>query len=445
MSKIALQFLLCYNNNVYHFLYSEGLHIIKKLNGVLKHTKTLGGFNSILMLSLTVSIFLPFYITLACMIFVVIVSVIQKNSRKAVFLNPSNLFLMSIMIYGIIVSSVYMNFTGIMYSLVFLVALIVMFYGKTIMTRKLFDNMMDVACFTSIICVRIAAIQMFWFPGVTVDGRPPSTFTNANYYGMMIEFVVIIAMYRIFTNQNVKMRKWYIGIILVNLIGLYMSMSMSSCMTLFLTMLIYLMIKGKKKSATALFLFIAIIAFALLSGQIFPRIDTTTDIFRTRIDVWSTALKGIADHALFGMGPSAYQLVWPAYSGYPTFHAHNLFLDTLLNFGVVGGCAIFFYVLTQLKLLMKRFQVNVCKNRNILVLVMFAAVLIHGCTDVTIFWIQTGMLFLLVYTSTGIQNNVKSFAQRKHNMSIHHTETWSVEEHETSPEESGKSTSDIYH
>lgn len=52
------------------------------------------------------------------------------------------------------------------------------------MTRKLFDNMMDVACFTSIICVPIAAIQMFWFPGVTVDGRPPSTFTNANYYGM---------------------------------------------------------------------------------------------------------------------------------------------------------------------------------------------------------------------------------------------------------------------
>ena len=46
--------------------------------------------------------------------------------------------------------------------------------------------MMDVACFTSVICVPIAAIQMFWFPGVTVDGRPPSTFTNANYYGMII-------------------------------------------------------------------------------------------------------------------------------------------------------------------------------------------------------------------------------------------------------------------
>lgn len=442
MIEIATQFFLCYNKNVYHILYSEGLHIIKKLNGVLKHTKALRNFNSILMLSLTVSIFLPFYITLACMIFVVIVSVIQKKSRKAIYLNPSSLFLMSIMLYGIVVSSIYSNFTGIMYSLVFLVAVIVMFYGKSIMTRQLFDNMMDIACFTSVICVPIAAIQMFWFPGVTVDGRPPSTFINANYYGMIIEFVVIIAMYRIFTNQNVKMRKWYIGVILINLIGLYMSMSMSSCMTLFLTMLIYLMIKGKKKSATVLFLFIAIIAFALLSGQIFPRIDTATDIFRVRIDVWSTSLKGIADHALFGMGPNAYQLVWPVYNGYPTFHAHNLFLDTLLNFGVIGGCAIFFYVLTQLKMLMKRFQINVCKDRNILVLVMFAAVLIHGCTDVTIFWIQTGMLFLLVYTSTGIQNNAKSFTKRKHDMSIHHTETWSAEEQLKQPEKSGESTSD---
>ena len=50
---------------------------------------------------------------------------------------------------------------------------------------------------------------------------------------------------------------------------------------------------------------------------------------------------------------------------YPTFHAHNLFLDTLLNFGVVGGCAIFFYVLTQLKMLMKRFQTNVCAKTEI--------------------------------------------------------------------------------
>ena len=398
--------------------------IINRIQNALQHAKA-QGLNGITMLSLVISVFLPFYITLACMFAAVIVALLQKKVRGAVFCNSSNLFIMGVIQYSVTVSAVYQNVTGILYSLVFLIALIVMFYGKAIMTRRLFEMMLDTACFTSVICVPVAVVQMFWFSWITVDGRPPSTFTNANYYGMMIEFVVMITMYRIFTNGNLKMRKWYIGVILVNLIGLYLSASMSSCMTVFLTMLIYLTAKGKKKSAmTVLFLFIAVTAMILLSGQIFPRVDTATDIFRGRIDIWSTSLKGIADHALFGMGPGAYRMVWPMYGGFATFHAHNLFLDTLLNFGVIGGCAIFFYTLLQLKKLMQRFWVHAYQNDNILVLVMFAAVLIHGCTDATIFWVQTGMLFLLVYTATGIKNHASEPPQSKESVALHRTETW---------------------
>ncbi len=65
------------------------------------------------------------------------------------------------MIYGIIVSSVYMNFYRNYVFAGFFGGLDCYVLWKTIMTRKLFDNMMDVACFTSIICVPIAAIQMF--------------------------------------------------------------------------------------------------------------------------------------------------------------------------------------------------------------------------------------------------------------------------------------------
>ncbi len=68
---------------------------------------------------------------------------------------------------------------------------------------------------------------------------------------------------------------------------------------------------------------------------------------------------------------------------------------------------------------------------------------LYGCyyfLDTNRYVVSAGLIYFDRH-----QNNVKSFAQRKHNMSIHHTETWSVEEHETSPEESGKSTSDIYH
>jgi len=399
-----------------------GLYILKKFISVLQHTKALKDFDSIMMMSLTISIFLPFYITIACMVLVATVAIVKKRTRKAIFLNLSNLFIMSVMFYAVVVSCIYANVEGILYSLIFLVALVTMFYGKTIMTYRIFDNMMDLACFTSVICMPIAMIQVFYFPWLTIDGRPPSTFINANYYGMIIEFVIIIAMYRIFTNKNGKMKKWYLGTILINLIGLYMSASMSSCMTLFLVMLIYLIVKGKKKSAmTVLFVLIAIISIVLLSDQILPRMDTVSDILSVRVDVWSTTLKGISDHALFGMGPGAYRMIWPLYGGFETFHAHNLYLDALLNFGVIGCCSIFFYLLTQLKILMKRLQIKVCKNRNILVLVAFAAVLIHGATDVTIFWIQTGMLFFLIYTATGI-HTVKN-----HVISIHKTKTSSIE------------------
>ena len=54
---------------------------------------------------------------------------------------------------------------------------------------------------------------MFWFPGVTVDGRPPSTLANANYYRYDYRICGNYCYVRIFTNQNLKMRKWYIGII----------------------------------------------------------------------------------------------------------------------------------------------------------------------------------------------------------------------------------------
>ena len=36
-----------------------------------------------------------------------------------------------------------------------------------------------------------------------------------------------------------------------------------------------------------------------------------------------------------------------------------------------------------------------------MVLALLTAVLAHGMTDVTIFWIQTAMLFFLIYSSVG--------------------------------------------
>ena len=72
-------------------------------------------------------------------------------------------------------------------------------------------------------------------------------------------------------------------------------------------------------------------------------------------------------------------------------------LDVLLNFGIVGFTVICIYSFMQIRLLMLRFRNNICGEMNILLMAALTAVLVHGLTDVTIFWIQTAALFLLIW------------------------------------------------
>ena len=73
-----------------------------------------------------------------------------------------------------------------------------------------------------------------------------------------------------------------------------------------------------------------------------------------------------------------------------------------MNFGLVGlVCGVVFLgvVIRQLYL---RYRRNVCKNMSILAASALTAVMVHGITDVTIFWIQTGLFFIMIFSSMGI-------------------------------------------
>lgn len=73
-----------------------------------------------------------------------------------------------------------------------------------------------------------------------------------------------------------------------------------------------------------------------------------------------------------------------------------------MNFGLVGAAVITGYLYCQGKIVLTRFRNRICGNMNILLAACSCAILVHGFTDVTIFWGQTAMLFLLIFSSTGI-------------------------------------------
>lgn len=353
-------------------------------------------------LLLTVSIFLPFYVGVAAVCLAAIVIMMDYQARARALSAPYTGFLLSFLVFPFFISATYNNYWGMLYEMVLIAIVICGFYIRSIMTPQLFDKMMDLSCAASVWAAAIAVYQKATAYAVAPNYRPISVFHNANSYGMIIEFIVIIAIYRMFSNP--RFRAAYLAVIGLNLVGLYFSASLSSFAATGCAVFVMLMMKKKYRLAAGLVLSALLFGVAgLIFPAVFPRgilaIDTTCS---QRLSIWTTALKGIEQHPLFGTGAMTYQMIYDKFGGYKTYHAHNLLLDTLLNFGFVGLGAIGIYAITQVKLLSLRIKNRIFSEMNILVAAALVAVLVHGLTDVTIFWIQTGMLFLLLFSSMGV-------------------------------------------
>lgn len=358
-------------------------------------------FNGMLVLFLTVSIFLPFYFSLAAVLLIAFMTVINYEKRAETFRDPYSIGIVLFFLFTAFVGQVYNNHVGSAYSIYAAAVLVCGFYVRSFMTKQLFDQVMDTACFSSVACSLVAILQKLATIFTEPSYRPVSTFFNANYYATVVEFVILIAMYRIITNaQN---RRFYFIVIGCNLVGLYLSASISAVMALGCAVMVFLFLKGKRRMATAVGAAgLLLAASSLILPEIFPRVAVIDQSWDQRMDIWGTAIKGIQHHPLFGGGAAAYRMACEEFFGYKTYHSHNLYLDTLLNFGLFGAAAIITYLWAQVKMVMIRLRSRVCGNMNILLASVSAAVLVHGFTDVTIFWGQTGMLFLLIFASTGI-------------------------------------------
>lgn len=359
-------------------------------------------FDRLLVILLAASIFAPFYVSMLVVIGIALMTMINCKKRVRAFEAPYTKFLFVFLIVTFFVAAIYNNYIGMAYSILIYAAVSCALYLRSIMTRSIFNAAMDLICVGSILSLFVALYQKASAFQTMPDYRPVSVFTNANYYGMIIEFVVIIALYRIFTNAELS--AFYFAVIGLNFIGLYLTASFSSFTAMFAAVTLMLVLKKKKRIAFAFILsVIAMIGLLTVFPQLLPRGSQAIDhTLAQRLSIWTASIKGIQQHPLFGRGAMAYQMIYEQFSGYKTYHCHNLFLDILLNFGVVGFACIGVYVVVQMKLLLLRVKNNICMDMNILMAAAAVAVFVHGLTDVTILWIQTGALFALIYSSTGI-------------------------------------------
>ena len=374
-------------------------------------------FEEYLIMFVTCSIFLPYFCSIAAIVFTLcylaathqLITIIRNTPRAFLF------FLFCLVSF--VTSMMYSNQIGMLQSFAMLLIFMYYMFYRSIINKRLFILLIDACCIISIFCFIWAIMEYFRiidhfgysFFDLEIEDAPHwrvnSTFYNANFYAMMIEFLVLCCVYKLLYSEKLHRILFYWGIILLNLFALYLT----GCRTAWASFIVaipvmFLLTRHWKSFMVSMGLLLSGVSAVWIDPSLLPR-SGFLDSFIVRGRIWKTAVMAIQDHLLFGGGPQCYQIFYKLYDGRRAMHAHNVFLDPLLSHGLIGLLLMFAAFWENIKeiirLYTKRFDVPLFA----LIAAFLLTVLIHGLFDHTLNWIQTAMLFLMVFGSSAIYVN----------------------------------------
>ena len=360
------------------------------------------------------SIFLPFEFPLLAIAGVLLYLCATRRMKGIIQAVPKSGFMIVFCILTSAVAFISGNLLGGVCGIGILLLMLFIFYFRTVINKRLFELLMDACCIISLFCFGWAMMEYcriidrlnYSFLQLKVENSPKdrinSTFFNANYYAMMIEFIVLICVYKMMQVKTLRCIVFYIVTIVCNLFALYLSGSRTAWIPFVVTIPFMFLINKRFAYFTAS---MAGIGGAGLLVLLEPKLMQRATIFQDfakRSNIWETAIKGIQAHPLLGEGPLTYFHIYKQYHGHPTQHAHSVYLDPILSHGIIGVILAGIYLAGNLKevyLLLKR---RIDLRLFSLIAAFILTVLIHGILDYTVYWVQTGMLFLIVLSASSM-------------------------------------------
>lgn len=368
------------------------------------------------------SMFLPFYMCGGILIFLTLRLLWKGEIQEAYRQIPKSRFIIYFSLLSAIVSLFYQNYYGFVCSIGILVILSFVLYYRIHIDSRLFEYITNCIIVLSIFAALYGLIEYIGILNsynidqfeIMIFNRPQdrinSVFFNANYYAMMIEFFVCLTFYKILKIKDIKL-EWkkfiyYVAVIGLNLFVLLLTACRTAWPALAGGILIMLIVdKHHKTCACILALVIVACIYFLLNPSKFPRVDNIVTYFMTRAGIWEVAIQNIITHPLFGEGPMTYMHIYPLYHGHPTEHAHSIYLDPLLCFGIVGLLTIAPYIYSNIQRLYRLWKLKVDKTLVALIVSFTVMIFIHGILDYTIFFVQTGFLYLLIASSFDVHKH----------------------------------------
>lgn len=360
------------------------------------------------------SIFLPFEFSLIAICGVLIYLGFKKRLKGIINNIPKAKFAILFCVITTFVAFLYGNILGVFCGIGILLLFLFIFYYRTIINKRLFELLLDACCIISIFCFVWAMMEYnriihrldYSFIALKVENSPKdrinSTFFNANYYAMMIEFIVLICVYKMMQVKTKRRIIFYIVTIVCNLFALYLTGCRTAWIPFVVTIPFMFLLNKRFGYFSCAMSGIGAMGIMVLCEPSLMQRATVGEDFAKRANIWSTAIKGIQAHPLFGEGPLTYFHIYKQYGGHPTQHAHSVYLDPILSHGVIPILIFGIYLFSNLKEVYLLFKRRIDMRLFSLIVAFILTVLIHGILDYTVYWIQTGLLFLLIISSSSI-------------------------------------------
>lgn len=372
----------------------------------------------LMIIATALSLSTPFYICVPFLLLETLYLLYTKKIISAFKSTPKSKYLVIFMSLTLIVSLFYQNWIGVGCVVLIFIFVSLMLYYRKYINVEVFEFILDMLIALSILWAiyglyeQMQILQRLGYDHFTLkvfsrrENRLNSVFFNANYYAMMIEFIIMMIGYKLFGTKNIKKQIYYFIVAGINFFLLYITGCRTAFIATAVAVLVFLIINKNYRICMliAIICIIGCIYFAI-NPQQFPRVEKLIDNFTVRKKIWHAAIEGIKAHPLFGQGPMTYMMIFEKYNGHVTQHAHSVYLDPVLSFGIIGIATLVPYIVDNCKRLFEVYKKRLNLRYVALVTACIVVILLHGLLDYTIFWVHTGLLFLMIASSFDMFNH----------------------------------------
>lgn len=194
--------------------------------------------------------------------------------------------------------------------------------------------------------------RIYWLRELTAGGSPFGPFVNRNHFAGFIGMLIPLGLGTAL-NAGMREKKFLYGFMTVIMaVSLFLSLSRGGIISFLAALAAFAFLmtvnSEEKKLPWAVGLFLLVLFSYLIYLGISPVIDRFyhTDISQEeRMVVWSSTLRAFRDFWLLGSGLGTFVNVYPLYASIPLQalydHAHNDYLELLLETGIAGVLIVF--------------------------------------------------------------------------------------------------------